>query len=183
MWNSARFNSWPSPFSNIHKSSSKLKYVLFADDTTLSFSHKNEDTLILTLNNELDHVSKWLRNNKLLLNTNKTHMMIFTKRNIDTPKYKVYLNGSEISIVSNTKFLGIQIDNKLSWNDHVNYISKKVSRNVGVLNILNFLPKDILLSLYYTLIYPFIIYCIVIWAATYFTTEPYQEYTNCKKEQ
>ena len=142
MRNSPRNYVRSSPLSNIMnhipKSSSKLSYVLFADDTTLSLFHKNEETLIQSVNDELKNVTNWLRDSKVLLNTNKIHMMIFSKRTIDILNYKVYLGGSEITIVSNKKkkIIRIQIDDKLCCNDHINYmyISTTASRNIGVLN-------------------------------------------------
>ena len=145
--------------------SNKINFILFADDTTVTMSHSDLNVLVDTLNNELIKVQSWLRINKLILNTSKTHMMIFTKRNVDVSNVHISLGGTIIEQVPNTKFLGINIDNKLSWNSHINAVSKIVSKNVGVLNRLNFLPQHILLNLYYTLIYPHLSYCNVVWAS------------------
>ena len=142
--------------------SDKINFILFADDTTITMSHIDLNALVDTLNNELIKVQSWLRVNKLILNTSKTHMMIFTKRNVDMSDVHISLNGTIIEQVSNTKFLGINIDNKLSWNNHISAISTIVSRNVGVLNRLSFLPQHILQPELYL---PRLSYCNVVWAS------------------
>ena len=93
-------------------------------------------------------------------------MMIFTKRKIDVRETEIYLNNSAVAYVHSTKFLGVYIDDKSTWNTQVHSICSKASRNIGVINRLNFLPKSILLNLYYTLIYPYLSYCIINWAST-----------------
>ena len=66
--------------------------------------------------------------------------------------------------IENTKFLLVVIDNKLSWINHNNYISSRISRGLGILGrVRRYLPHNILLILYYTLIYPYLSYCCNIW--------------------
>ena len=60
------------------------------------------------------------------------------------------------------------MDCHLSWKDHVSHISKKIKRNIGALSkIRHFVSLDILKSLYYALIFPFLTYCLVAWGNTY----------------
>ena len=66
------------------------------------------------------------------------------------------------------KFLGVYIDEHLTWKDHISYISKKISKSVGIMHRSRFnLSSKTKLSLYYTLIYPYIIYCNLAWSSTY----------------
>ena len=63
------------------------------------------------------------------------------------------------------------IDSNLSWKKQVECVVKKVRRGIGILNkIRHYITKDILKSLYYTLIYPFLIYGLIAWGNTYNTT-------------
>ena len=72
-----------------------------------------------------------------------------------------------VTCTKNTKFLGVIIDNKLRWSDHINYIKNKISKSIGIINkTRNFLNKNTLRNLYYTFIYPYLIYCIEIWGNT-----------------
>ena len=63
---------------------------------------------------------------------------------------------------------GIIFDNKLKWNEHINYISKTIAKGIGVIiKAWNFFDEATLLSIYISLILPYICYCIHIWGNTY----------------
>ena len=69
--------------------------------------------------------------------------------------------------VESTKFLGIIIDENLTWKNHIDVISKTISRNVGMLTKMkHYVPGYILYSLYCTLVLPYINYGILIWGNT-----------------
>ena len=69
--------------------------------------------------------------------------------------------------VSSTKFLGVIIDENLTWKNHIDAISKTISRNIGMLTKLkHFVPVNISYSLYCTLILPYINYGVLIWGNT-----------------
>ena len=88
----------------------------------------------------------------------------------NTDNVKININGNEIKQVNFTKFLGIYIDEHLSWAQHIDYLSKKIARNVGILSKLkHFLPMYIMNTLYYSLILSHLQYCTLLWANTYST--------------
>ena len=69
------------------------------------------------------------------------------------------------------KYLGLYIYSNLSWKDHIDYVCKKVKRSIGVLSKLrHFVTTTVLKTLYYSLVYPFLIYGIIVWGNTYQTT-------------
>ena len=69
------------------------------------------------------------------------------------------------------KYLGIIIDSNLSWKEHIHQLSKKISRGIGIISKLrHYVNKSILVQLYYSLIYPFLTYGLIIWGNTYKTT-------------
>ena len=118
---------------------------MYADDTTLlstfqSFGEYPHMGSRISL--ELEKYDIWLRVNKLSLTVSKTKMMNFKAPQKQLTPPIIRLNGTEIENVSNFNFLGIVFDQKLSWHDHVQYISAKISRTIGVLNRLkHLLPK------------------------------------------
>ena len=62
------------------------------------------------------------------------------------------------------KYLGMIVDNKLTWSQHVDYISSKITHNIGISkHIRHFIPKESLLLLYHTLIEPYFKYCSIVW--------------------
>ena len=69
------------------------------------------------------------------------------------------------------KYLDLIVDCHLNWKKHVHEVSKKISRGMGILSRLGlFVTDDILAQLYYSLVYPFLAYGLVVWGNTYATT-------------
>ena len=125
---------------DLHHSSSLLTFTLFADDTTILYTNPDLNSLINTLNSELDLVSSWFKANKLSLNHTKTNFILFSKsihlHDSDLPPVKI--DSKPITRKFSVKFLGVVIDHKLSWTEHISTITKIVSRNTGVLSKLRF---------------------------------------------
>ena len=146
--------------------SSLLRFVLFADDTSIFYSNKYLDVLMTILNNELHKLSTWFQCNKLSLNVKKTHYIVFGSKNklcTDT-NFQLYIDGHLLQRVTSTPFLGIIVDDKLNWKAHTYQISLKVSRGLGILNrVKGIFSQDILKTLYLTLIQPYFQYCNIIW--------------------
>ena len=81
------------------------------------------------------------------------------------------INNKQLKREFCIRYLGILIDSHLNWKHHVECIVKKIRRSIGILSKLRYyVGLDILLSLYYALIYPFLTYGIIIWGNTYKTT-------------
>ena len=140
--------------------------IFFADDSNLFLNGTDPTNIEAKLNNELAQIAEWLKVNKLALNIDKTSCMLFGNKK-GYSKVKFCLQGKQITQVSTIKFLGVMIDEKLNWKAHVSYISGKISRAIGVIIKARNLGKEALLSLYYTLIYPYLTYCHQIWGSTY----------------
>ena len=144
------------------------KFILFADDTSIFTSGRDLNSLYQLVNKQLFNISHWMQANKLILNTEKTNYMIFGTRptgNI-TVDLKLKYRNNEITKVECAKFLGIYLDDKLSWNYHINELCIKLARNIGVLYRLQFLPQKILKLLYYSLVSSHLNYCNTIWGFT-----------------
>ena len=161
---------------DICETSNKLELIY---DTSVFLSGDNIDTLTSEFNAELTKISSWLISNKIVLNTNKTSYMIFSNRSIDYDSVVVTLDDKTIHRSNSLKFLGVTIDCKLSWNDHIDVICTKISRNIGILNklryfpqnigILNklrYFPQNILLMLYNAIIQPYFQYCNIAWGSS-----------------
>ena len=105
---------------------------MYADDTNLFYKGKYIDTLVRGINFELGNISTWLKVYKLSLNVKKTHML-FSKHRSKHMDAKITIDGRKIDQVVKTKFLGVVIDNKLNWKEHVSLISGKISRSIGMI--------------------------------------------------
>ena len=80
----------------------------------------------------------------------------------------VLLNNSQLKVVDEFKFLGIVLDPKLKFNKHIGHISNKLSKSIGIFYKVRYLvPENVMLILYYSLVYPYLLYSIAIWGGTY----------------
>ena len=144
--------------------------ILFADDTNLFYSGSNIETLVRSINDELSNISTWLKTNKLSLNVKKTHYMIFHRKKAVMPNLKIQIDNQDIDQVYKTKFLGVVIDWKLTWKDHIALVTGKLSKSIGMISkARRYLNWKSLLTLYYSFIYPYLTYCNHVWGSTYVT--------------
>ena len=132
----------------------------FADDTNLLFPAKKLGTTQSVVNHELKLLSQWLRSNKLSLNEIKTELIIFRSSRENLPRESdIRINNYKLKLHSHAKYLGVVIDEVLSWNKQIESICMKLARATGILSKLRyFVPKDISISVYYFLFYTHLIY-------------------------
>ena len=154
---------------DIPNSVPNLSLILYADDTSAFTSHKDISTLNNIMNDGLFKLNKWFQSNKLSLNTKKSNVMLFgthIKTNQYRNELKVSIENAEIECVNACKFLGVTIDQNLTWENHINQLTKKCSSSIGMLfKVKNFLPETALLSLYNTLVLSHINYGITAWSS------------------
>ena len=147
--------------------------TMYADDTSISFAAKSVNDLNMTLNRELDSLRKWLQGNKLSLNVLKTQAMVTGSRPnlkkistklVEPPSFSI--GGSDVELVGNVKYLGVQIDRHLAWDEHVHFLRSKVSRAIGFLKYAKkLLPQDTLCKMYRGIVEPHLRYCCSVWGA------------------
>jgi hypothetical protein len=141
--------------------------ILFADDTNIFLSGKSMSEMIKEMNVELCKIVEWLKANKLSLNISKTHYTIFkSRRSTVISEDALSINGKTINEVEHTKFLGVTIDSKLTWDKHISILKSKISRGIGILYKARCsLSISSLVTLYYSLIYSHFTYCIEVWGS------------------
>ena len=108
---------------------------LYADDTALYTSAKTQIEIKLTLQIELTVVCEWLKANKLTLNAKKTKYVIFgTKQTLTTkPDLNLKVGNDKIERATSMKYLGVILDDHLTFDEHIAYIINKSSKKLGVL--------------------------------------------------
>ena len=140
--------------------------ILFADDTTIYKSHKNLRYLEWMLNEDLKIVSDWFKCNKLTLNIGKTVSLLFspTKKTVD--KLKLYIGDELINQSTNTKFLGVWLDDQLNWRMQYLKLLPKLKRGEKLLQqCKNFLDAPTLKILYYAQFHSHLCYSISTWGS------------------
>ena len=156
--------------SNICKSN---ELILFADDTNIFVKGKSKQEVYIEANMILKQLSIYTMLNKLHVNLVKSCFMYFTKtsrndendnENDNIPPIMIW--ATEIKRVSEIKFLGVVIDEKLSWVAHVKSLTKKLASCTGSINrIAASIPKTLYMNLYYTLFESYITYGITVWGS------------------
>ena len=149
---------------DISKISDKILPVLYADDFNLFIRGKLVKKVIDEMNMELSKVTEWLNCNKLSLNIEKTNYMVFTLQRNNPAANVVRINGHHILRVEKTKFLGVIIDSKLTWSDHINMVRNKIAKGFGIICKAKKVPKkSTLRTLYFCFVYPYLTYCVENW--------------------
>ena len=148
--------------------SDEFSTCLFADDTTLIFEQPNikfvtKYELFKKCDVGVNLFYSWCCANRLSINISKTNLMLFSNTLTPLDVADIFMNNVKIEYVSSTKFLGLIIDDQLKFNIHINEITKKISKNIGVLyRLRQYVPNVTLLSVYRSIIECYIIYCNII---------------------
>ena len=138
--------------------------ILFADDTSLFHTAKNPDNIVKEINDEIPNIIPWLNANKVSLNLEKTNFIFFSPKNVPKLNSDLLINHTKVTEVNETEFLGVIIDNNLNWSAHIRYIKIKIDKSIGIITkARKVFDYETLLSLYNSLIYPSITYCIHVW--------------------
>ena len=153
------------------QASALLEPIMFADDTNLFCSGSDIQSLFRIANRELEKISTWFKANKLSLNESKTKFTFFhkprEKDNLPLKLPTLKINQKEIKRTSSIKFLGIMIDENLSWNDHIQIIENKLSKNVGLLyKAKSFLSEKAITSIYFPFFHSYLTYGNIAWGST-----------------
>ena len=154
---------------DICKVSNILNFVVFADDTNIFCAGENLQQLLEVVSVELGKLKLWFDLNKLSLNLKKTKFMIFGNKNIPlNTLVELKINNVKLERVYENLFLGVIIDHQFSWKPHIKHVRSKVARSVGVLGkAKEVLNQRSLLTLYHTLIVPYLTYCVEVWGNNY----------------
>ena len=109
--------------------------IMYADDTMFLINGTDMNQLLKQLNVELESLCIWFKSNKLSLNTQKTFCMVFherDKKNIDNSSMDIIMDSQILTKVDSIIYLGIIVDLKLNWLDHITYVKAKISKGISI---------------------------------------------------
>ena len=147
-------------------SATRIKCVLYADDSNLLIRGKDLSIVQDNLNKELEGVNDYFKSNKLKINTKKTKLVCFRKKSqeIDYNDVKIYLDGDQLQFAEEAQFLGMTLDSHLTWDSHCKQVANKISRNSGAISrVRKLLPPDSLKLLYNSFVLPHLQYGLAAW--------------------
>ena len=140
----------------------KSKCKLFADDTSLFSVAHNVNTSATNNNNDLKLIRNWDFQLKMSFNpdpSKQAHETIFSRRKIKSSHPNVYFNNIPVSSTSLHKHLGMLLDDKLSYEHHLEFVLNKVKKTIGLLcKFQQILPRQSLITIYKSFIWSHIDY-------------------------
>lgn len=156
---------------DLNNASNALDPIMFADDTNLFLQGKDFIKLFETANIELNKINEWFVANKLSLNLTKSNFSLFHKESKQgkLPRVlpKLSINNIELTRKSSIKFLGVLLDENISWRDHIAVLENKLAKNIGIIyRAKPVLNCECLKSLYYSYLHCYLTYGILGWGST-----------------
>ena len=158
--------------------SNYFNFILYADDTTLSNTNQIPSLSPININNELAKIYDWFAVNKLSLNISKTIHVIFHAMNkrIEGVVPDLAINGIPPKRVNIFNFLGLLLNENMSWNPHIDLLANKLAKCAGVLyKLKHVLPIHSLRTLYFSMVQSGMVYCISTWGFVHYRTEKLQK--------
>ena len=108
---------------------------MYADDTHLTYASDNVENIESYLNQDFENIYSWLRANRLTLTMTKTEFLLIGSRQRQsslTVSPTLTIDGVKVNKqVTNTKSLGVIIDDRLDWSSHIEKLIKKVASGIG----------------------------------------------------
>ena len=145
---------------------------LYADDTIIERSGDNLNDILRNTQSDIDNLTSWFSSNKLTLSVAKScFMLIGSKRRISQLSVQesigLTIGDTSLSYNSSYKYLGLQIDSSLSWNEATTNVCKTLRSRLSALQRLSSLmPLTHINNLYYAFIQSHIDYCLSLWGYT-----------------
>ena len=140
---------------------------MFADDTTVYTIGKDTDMIISSLQCILSQLHIWCTANRLIAHESKTEAMLISRSVFIGPLPALRYGTKTTKFKSSSKCLGLIIDNKLSWQDHIRNVCNLFNKKIAVLKQIKFLTQNTLESIYFNSIIPSVVYNIVVWGSVY----------------
>ena len=148
---------------DIHMLPLYSRLILFADDTTIYSHHKSKQFLIYMLTHDMELLLDWFRANLLSLNMDKTKLIKFWP---ETTPFKLHIGNTILQTSKTVKFLGITIDDHLTWSSHINNTLDKLRANRRLIQYAKkVLTTTILKQVYYAHIHSHLAYSLSVWGS------------------
>ena len=139
------------------------KILLYADDTSIIVTSSNLENFGTQIDKIFGDINKWFNINHLVLNYNKTYYLQFNTKNSRDYDLKLNYQGNYIKSSTNTKFLGMIIDDSLLWKAHIDQIMSKLNTAWFVnQTIQGIMSQETLRMVYFAYVHSFMSYGIIL---------------------
>ena len=136
---------------------------MFADDTTVGVSSPTYEDLNKSITRVIYDFQKWCKENNIILNLDKTICLNFYNKK-KHPINNIVVNNISLNESSVTKFLGVFLNDNISWSAHIKHVSRTLSRSYyAILKMKDLLSTHYVLNVYYSLVYSHLSYNVTLW--------------------
>jgi hypothetical protein len=143
----------------------KATPILFADDRSIIISRPNAILLQNDLTIIFGQITKWFQENSLSLNLGKTHLIQFCSKNQNCLDISIAHRNGFIPKINEIKFLGLHINNTLSWTTHIDNILPKLSSACYAMrSVKPYVSQQMLKVIYYSYFHSIMSYGIIFWS-------------------
>ena len=156
-------------YTNDLANASQFAINLFADDTCLSLCNNNLNELQTLCNIEAAKIDEWFTANRLTTNSKKASNFLLSDYNGNkSSNFTIKMGKVLLKRVKSVKYLGVILDENVTWTEQIEYLSSKLSRSAGIFSKLRYyLKKDVLIRVYHALFNSHLQYGILCWGSTY----------------
>ena len=138
--------------------------ILFADDTSLIIANPDGQKFEKEVNETIQKLKKWFHSNLLILNPEKTHFLQFVTKNSNEDQLQRISDNMQISNIEEIKFLGLMINNRLTWQNHINLMISKLNVvSYEIRSLRQLLDLETLKNIYFSLAHSILSYNIIFW--------------------
>ena len=146
---------------NIHK---LARFILYADDANIIITGKDIEEIRSQFSVLAEALVDWVSLNGLSLNVKKTKYMIFSNIKLNLSSFSASIANVPIEQTTTARFLGVLVDNKLTWKQHITALQVKMTRNSSILlKLKGILPLDVLKTLYHCFVQSHLNHCPLVW--------------------
>ena len=144
---------------DIAQTITKSKFAFYADDTVIYTSSKKVKVAVKRIQKDLNGLVEWCQKNGILINSSKTKFMVFSTQKVEEYYPPLMIDADEVERVSNFCYLGVVLDQHLTFDGHAKYVLNRVAAKVYQLRWLKeFLTNRAALMVYKNMILPIMEY-------------------------
>ena len=164
--------------SELSKLCSEDEFLMYADDTCILYTGEDLSRVVQLANERLKTIHDWCCANKLALNTNKSNFMLFTNKLVHNEPI-IKLDQNKIARVSEFKYLGVTIDEKLKYGGHIEYLRSTMSRMCGLsFRLSKHLDVRAAKNIYFSCVYSVLTFSICVYGGVLQCTQRAQRLIN-----
>ena len=140
------------------------KFILYADDANIIVTGTSLHEILTEVNCLVSKLVNWVNANGLALNLKKTSYMLFSKRRIESTSIQLRIDSTPIERKTEARFLGVIVDEKLTWTSHIKAVKTKMSQYIGIMYKIKYLiPTKARLQIFQSFVQSHLNFCSLVW--------------------